>query len=475
MIDLPSLLLPKIKHFGLSVELTALRVIDVDSKKIPIHSAEVRIPDDTFQDGILIRSDVFISSLSQLVKTSKIITPYVAVCFPETFAYTREYTVPKMPSEDIQEAIAWHVKELFPFPVEDIYFDWQILQQNDTEIKTSVVAVQKKVLDPIVNAIEKAKLKPLRLEPDASALARLITLRPEEHAIMVDINPRGAYITIVENLQAIFTTVVSYSQTESTELFLKNINSTLIEINDFYKDKKVLNSNNTRIVVTGEMASNKWVNHLQSLLNYPTALLQTNITQTGYYKAYTAALTEVTAPLDARSINLLPDRIQSLYDGERRESFYKSLLIRMNIAFLFTCLIPAVLFFMLSMEKDSLARRVKSLETATRTNQPNIQDLLLLNSQAQNIIALNPFRKPPSEKIEAIMQLIPEGIELTQIDYDDSRLQFKLIGTAVTREKLLEFKEILDSSKKFSNISLPLGTLETPVQVPFIITFITKT
>jgi hypothetical protein len=474
MISLPDLLLPKAKYFGLSIERTSIHAIELNSQGEPIRLAEIKIPTETFIDGVLVNTELFIASIKNLVKVGKFSTPYVAICFPEVFAFTRGYILPIVPLDEVNEAIAWHARDLFPFPEQDIYFDWKILKKNEKDYQTMVVAVQKKLIDPMLNSLVSAGLKPLRFEPDASAMARLLILKQDEHALLVDINPQGAYVTLVEGEKALFTTVVNNGNGDTPTMYLANIDQTLKEIATFYKNKGILVDNSTIVVVTGEMASNDWVLHLNQLLNYPAGVLKTKMENSTYNKAYAAASQIIAPPLDDQSINLLPATTQNLYDSERDMLFYKTLLGRICFMVAVLVILSFVSYMMISFERQRIDTNVKTLRKSTETQQANTQNLLLLNSQAKNVVALAPFRKTVKDKLIVIQGLLNEKIIISGWDYDDSKLQFSISGIAQTREDLLAFKGSLDKTPDFTNINLPLGTLEIPLQVPFTITFLIK-
>jgi Tfp pilus assembly PilM family ATPase len=471
--SLPELILPKKKYFGLSIERNALHAVELDDNGKIIKAAEVLVQDGIFQDGEIIYPDDFIQEIKSIVSQGKFTTPYVAVCIPEVFAYTRGFSLPIIDLNEVQEAISWHTKDLFPFPPEEIYFDWKLLQKNEHEYKTTVVAIQKKILDPILQALISAGLKPLRFEPDALALARLLLLKSDAQAILLEINTTGAYVTLVQGDKSLFTTIIGYSANESAQSYLSNIDQTIIEMNSYYKNKNII-MDNIQVFVTGMMATEDWVKHFHELLNYPCSLLTTPIENRAYHKAYTAASFIISPPLDEQSINLLPAITQSYYDQERSLSFYKAFLKRICIISLIIVIGAFISFFSLSLERQALDNRVKNIRKLTQSQQSDTQGLLMLNAQAKNIVNLAPFRKTVKDKLTKIQALLNNNISISNWEYDDSKLGFKIVGIAQTRQNLLELKNKLDSSPDFSQVTLPLGSLETPVQVPFEITFVTK-
>jgi Tfp pilus assembly PilM family ATPase len=474
MMSLPDILLPKIRHFGLSVERHSLHAVEVDGKGKPVRTGEIQLEEDTFVDGKLVKREQFIRAMHLLLEAGKFSTSYTAVTFPEVFAYTRGYTVSSFEPEEIQEAISWHSKDLFPFPPDDLYFDWKELTKNDHETQTIVIAVQKATLDPLLDALAEAGLTPLRFEPDASALARLLSNHLSKHTLLIDVNPRGAYVTLVEGEKALFTTVVNYSSEDTPDMYLANIDQTLKEIADFYKTKGIIDESSTEIVVTGQMASNEWVAHVSQLLNYKATMLLTGVEHPRFNKAYAAALEKIAPPIDSESINLMPVIFQKEYDFKRTQTFYSALLTRALIVIAAVTLFSGIAYIGASIMRQTIDGQVKSLRKLTQSQETNTQSLLLLNSQAKNIVALGPLRITPRAKLEALSKVLTDKLVISQWEFDDGKQEVKLSGTALTRDDLLNFKNTIDTSVDFGHVTLPLGSLETPISVPFTLTFLVR-
>jgi Tfp pilus assembly PilM family ATPase len=474
MISLPDILLPKKKYFGLSIERTSIHAVELDPKGNAVRSSSVTVPPDTFVDGQLKQKDIFKIAVKALLDNGKFSTPYVAVCFPEVFAFTRGCSLPIIPIGEVQEAIAWRTKDLFPFPSEDIYFDWKLLKKTEKDYQTIVVAVQRNLLDQLVAALVELGLKPLRFEPDASALVRLIKINPENSALLVEINPKGAYVTLVEGEKAVFTTVINYSAEDTPATYLANIDQTLIDIAAFYKNKGSLPENKTQVIVAGEMASDDWVKHLTELLKYPTGILKTPVKDQIYHKSYAAAIQKIAPPSDDQSINLLPTVTQAFYDSERNLQFYKTLLVRFGIFLLCLNIFSIGAYLTVSVKRQMADNQVNQIRTLSQAQQGDTQALLLLNAQAKNIVSLAPLKNTPKKSIEKLSATVNENISITQWEYDDSKLAYKITGMALTRAALLDFKTGLDKSDVFTNVALPLESLATPVNVPFVITFMLK-
>ncbi len=470
MVSLPDLVLPKIQYFGLSIDRTSLRAIELDTKGRIKSSAEVVFAHEIFEGSILTKPDEFVNALRQLIQTGHFSSAYAVVCFPEAFAYSRTLMLPHIAKEDLHEAVSWRIKELFPFPQEEIYYDWRIMEKTEDGYHLSVVAVQKKILDPILSSLHSVGVKPLLFEPAGQAIARLLVIPKDKQVLVTEINRNVAYVTLVEGRAALFTTLINYRKEDTVSTFVAAINATIQEITSFYRQKGVLKDEKQDVVLTGEVVTQDWVPHIV----YPAKILQTSAKGPAYNKAFAAAKAVIVPPGDPDTINLLPATVQEYYDQERNTSFYKNMLVRASMLFGALTLVAAVAFVALRAEHQRLDAQVKRLTAFTQSQPSSLQRLLQLNAQASAIVALAPLRVTPRQQIQTIAATVPTGITITQWEYDDSKLEFTLIGIADTRNGLLEFKDALEATGEFANITLPLEFLETPINVAFELKFVRK-
>lgn len=470
MVSLPDLMLPTREFFGLSIDRMSLRGVQINRKGQVTSVAEVQIPQDLFSQSIMVNGEAFRQALMSLKEKGKFTTPYVVVSFPESFAYSRELALPKVPLSEVGEAVSWHAKELFPFPEEDLYIDWKLIREQEGELILSVVAVPKKTIDPIATALLSVGLKPLRLKPDASVIAQLLKIAANTHAIVTEVNRTGAYVTLVEGEKSIFTTVVSFSSEDTPATYLASVKQTIQEIISYYRQRSLLTEETIPIVVTGEVASDHWVREMPK----PVTLLATPMNNPGFNKAFASALSQVSPISEHHSINLIPSNLKKVYEIERTILFYRTVLTRtLVIIGAYTVLIGLVLG-LLMVERQQIDGNVKRLSELVQSQSGSAQALLSVNGTAKQIVALAPFRKTPRDALFNFLEIIPTGISLSQWDFDDVKQQFTITATANTRDDVLNFKTLLEESNKFTNISLPLSFLESSKDIVFTMTFSTK-
>ncbi len=471
MTSLPDLVLPKREFFGLSIDRTSLRAVQLDRSGKVTGLAEVTFPTDLFAQSVLTNPELLSQAIKKVREIGKFSTPYVVVSFPEAFAYTRELVIPLVAITEISEAVAWHVKDLFPFPEDDIYIDWKITRTSPKDYTLTVVAVQKKTIDPIVETLLTAGLKPLRLKPDASTIASLLGLPSDKHALVTEVNKGVAYVTLVEGEKPVFTTVVPFTPDDTAATYLINVKKTIDEITTYYRKKEVIKKEEAiEIILTGEVANDQWVHEL----HVPSKILSTPLKNSSFNKAYATALPQMLAIGEAETINLLPAHMQKFYDKERNILYYNTILFRACSFIGAYCVFVAFVLVFVVMERQQLDAQVKQLTTLNQAQEGSSHNLLVINGTAKQIVALAPLRQTPKDSLAAFLALVPASISISQWDYEDDKLQFTISGVSETREDLLNFKSDLENSQKFTNISLPLTFLESSTNIPFSMTFVVK-
>lgn len=474
MLSLPHILLPPLTHIGLAFSKADIRAVELDSHGNVIKKAEIELPGGLFADGTIHDPYKLVMAIKQLLKEGKFNSKYATVCFPESLTFIRGYTLPVIPYEEVTEAISWHAKNVFPYPLKEIYFDWKLINNKGNELNISIVAIQKKVIDALIGTMISADIFPLRLSPDASATAKLLQLQANEYAVLIELNRTGAYVTLVEGEKSVFTTVVSYLVDEGVENYAKQIVATHADVLKFYEKKGVGVNTETEVVFTGEMATPDWISYLTTLGKFRSRLLKTQIDNPAFHKAYAAAILEPVAPIDEQTINLLPLALQNKFETERLERYMEALLIRLGVIIGVLSIVSLGLFVFVSMEKQYLEKRAKDLNVLVTKQEGSTQQLLRLNAQAKAVLQLAPLRKTPRDKLAAIIRIIGNDIQITQWEYDDQKLRFTLVGVAKTRDLLVDLKEKIEESPEFGLVNVPLESFTSATNVNFTMTFVSK-
>ncbi|MBN2374605.1 type IV pilus assembly protein PilM [bacterium] len=108
---------------------------------------------------------------------------------------------PKMSHDELKSTIEWHLAEYFPYPKDEIYYDWTILntsqeaQGSQKETLVAVVGSKRDLVDRLIDISNKARIYPAGINMIPMALYNTVkSIIGREAVALVDI---GAKITTV--------------------------------------------------------------------------------------------------------------------------------------------------------------------------------------------------------------------------------------------------------------------------------------
>lgn len=171
---------------------------------------QAKVPTGCFDKGKIIDEDQISNIIKEFILTAKggkIKSKFVKACLPERHTFIKLISIPKMTEAEIPSAVEWAAEHHLPFSLEEIYFDWQILDQQLSEKNLHILigAAPRDIVDSYTNLIKKANLVPLTLEIEAVAIARALinpATRPtHEQAIgIIDLGAsRSSFIIYAHN------------------------------------------------------------------------------------------------------------------------------------------------------------------------------------------------------------------------------------------------------------------------------------
>lgn len=221
--------------FGL--DLSDLSIKAVWLERVGNHEAiasygSVPLPPGAISDGEILDAEVVKTAIKTLLEKSgpkKITTKKVICSLPETKAFLRIITLPRMKPDEVKEAIKWEIEANIPLTLDQVYYDWQVLDLNLTAEKEKmsvlVVAVSRSNVDQFQEVLEGAGLEPLGLETESIAEARSLLLENDDKrtTLIVDIGDRRSSFLVAIGNSPCFTSSVPLSSQMMTDAISKSL------------------------------------------------------------------------------------------------------------------------------------------------------------------------------------------------------------------------------------------------------------
>jgi type IV pilus assembly protein PilM len=168
------------------------------------------------------------------VKGEQLKTKYAAVSLPEEKSFLKVIKMPKMSSQDLQEAVYFEIENHIPLRIEDAYFDFQVIpfsQENNAKgaenyLEILFAAMPKATVDSYNFCLKKTGIQPIHLEVESLSLARsLINRRKKSDSVLlIDLGAHKTSFVFFSNGFTRFTcssAVCAQTFTQAISRFLK--------------------------------------------------------------------------------------------------------------------------------------------------------------------------------------------------------------------------------------------------------------
>jgi len=186
------------------------------------------IPFGLIEKGEIIKEGEVIKIVQKVITNTRgkrIKTKYVTCSLPEDNAFIKVIRLPKTEREKMRDIIKWQIEPNFPVRLEEVYFDWQVVESVPSQKKpagnegktkeqsVSIAVVPKKIVDSYLSIFKKAGLQPVIFEIESMAVVRSLVkncLSPQP-IIILDIGKCGTGLTIFSGGTILFTSHIDIS------------------------------------------------------------------------------------------------------------------------------------------------------------------------------------------------------------------------------------------------------------------------
>lgn len=230
------------KFFNDSFDVFGLDLSDLSVKVVKIGNsganefiesfACVSIPNGCISDGQIKQKDQVSLAIKKAIAIAgpkKIRTRKVICSLPETKAFLRIIAIPQMNDDEIGEAVKWEMEANIPLPLDQVYYDWQIITDalplEKDKINLLVVAIAKDAVDQTIAILEESGLDPVGLEIESIAQARslLESKNEKETVLVVDIGDRRTSFSITKSGVPCFTSSIPLCGQSITDVISKSL------------------------------------------------------------------------------------------------------------------------------------------------------------------------------------------------------------------------------------------------------------
>jgi hypothetical protein len=369
-------------------------------------------------------------------------------------------------TEELDDAARWEVESLLPFPLDKAYLDWMVLERAKDWVRVLVVALPQELVESYALVLEEVGYQPVAFEITSLSLARMVE-KETGTTMVVDVDEKEAVSVVVGPKGGIevSSTAVFSDEKEVAGDVVETVKKLLV----FYRRKVGEDRDGrkiSKIFFCGQRARPELIQKVKAEVGIEGVLVKAKRPDLAAFASL--AQKDVAAPIDENTINLIPPRIQGIYDQAARvreiSGWLKIGLLFMLIIFFSYSVSAAWVYFETKRIENEIVKHQASLTPEMIKIESQAK---LLNSQAKKIITLSGPRSEIASWISLILEKKPAGVIITHFSYDGDKEKAWVDGTAPNREALLSFQDTLKKTEEFSQVFVPLSSLEREVNVEF--------
>lgn len=447
------------KYFSFLFSDSSIKIAKIEEKKgkkILQIFFESPLPAGLIVDSEVKDSEKLAAVINDLKLKAKVTENSVVVGLAETKASIHTLSLPKLTPEEINQAIKFQADSFLPFPYQNEYLDWMFLgEPSNGKVKILISAIPKNIIDGYVAAFGKTGLNPLTFESTSLSLLRLVAPVERKGCLIAEISDALTILVINSEGEV---------ETSSTIADKAQFLPTLKKILDYYYREQ---KEPPRIYLCGKGASNEFFAQTKQLKMQPLPI-KTDVEGIPAGKepelAMLVSLAQkiVALPEDAQTINVLPPTVATEYQVVSQQAKEKKLNI---ILFVFLIFINLIVFIIYLQAKINTAKLLAS--QSGKEIFGHLQGLEEYREKSK-LINLTSQQSSLLQKVLAeIANPSQKNVRLVGLAFSDEKKEITLLGRALSKDDLLQYKENLEKMSLFSKVSIPLPSLKEETNLDF--------
>ena len=197
------------------------------------------LPTEAIVDGALMNAPAIVDAVQTMVGDLKIKQKEAAISISGHSVIIKKISLPTMSQEELDESINWEAEQYIPFDINDVYIDYQLLQNrpDQGQMDVMLVAAKREMVDEYAGVVREAGLTPAVVEVDCFSIQNSFEINyrfpPGEAVVLLDVGASTINITIVSNGITTFTRDISMGGNQFTEEIQKQLNVSYDEAENF--------------------------------------------------------------------------------------------------------------------------------------------------------------------------------------------------------------------------------------------------
>ena len=229
---------------GVDIGTSSIKIAELTNVKGSIELVNMAIadtPDNGVKEGAVIDVPAVAETVRRLWKENGFKNKEVSCGIAGQDVIVRPVIFPRMPYEELKEAVKWEADKYLPFPVEDAMIDVVLpdpvvlLQETVTEVEVMLVAALRSKVESYATALELAGLTPIAIDIQPFCMMRAYGLKGDDESgsiAYIDIGGGTTDLVVCNGERLRMTRIVQVGGNHFTDAIVKATGLSEKEAND---------------------------------------------------------------------------------------------------------------------------------------------------------------------------------------------------------------------------------------------------
>lgn len=188
---------------GVDIGTSRVKVVELSDRGDGVELTRAAIelaPPGAIRDGQIVSPELVAEVIQRSFAKGRIKPGEVVAAIAGRGVVVRHVKFPRMPEEELREAIKWEGQQHIPMPIEEAVVDFEIIDDysgsDEAEMEVMLVAAPRKLVESHVQAIELAGLTPIAIDVQPFAVLRALRYEPGDKTLHPNDRSATAYVDI---------------------------------------------------------------------------------------------------------------------------------------------------------------------------------------------------------------------------------------------------------------------------------------
>ena len=169
---------------GLDIGTSRVKMVELAAKRgsVELVRAAVELtPVDAIRDGKVVRPDLVAGTIRKAMAAGRFRPGEVVAAIAGQGVVVRHAKFPRMPEDELKQAMKWEAQKYIPFPVEKAVMDYSVMRRDseDQSMDVMIVASPNDLIESHLQAIELAGLTPTAIDVQPFTVLRALKYQPQ--------------------------------------------------------------------------------------------------------------------------------------------------------------------------------------------------------------------------------------------------------------------------------------------------------